>query len=446
MAWPQLVTLLCQFVVGMTDVWAAGQLGFEVQASLGLITQCQMLLMVLCMATASGAVAAVSQSLGAGRHDRARRYVGLLCTVALGMGVVVALVAFGFRGPFLRLLQTPEAIMPVAILFFNVTMCTMPGHYGMTISSAMFRSAKSVLKPLYVALGVVAINVVGDLGFGLGWWGLPAFGAAGIAWSTFVSATAGAITLLLLLHHEGLLTRVSIPRLRWVRRGAPYLFKVALPALATSALWQTGYLVLFIITASLPAESVYALAGLTAGLRVEAFLFLPAVAFNMTAGVLVGHCLGEDDRDEARRVAMTILVAGCCLMSLVGAVVWPFREALAAFITPDADVQRQAVVYLTYNILSVPFTVASVILTGVFNGAGATVYPMRAISLSIWMIRLPLAWVFGHVVWKDSSGVFMAMLVSQVVQASVLLFVLLKSDWSRFVMRRASGGESSHQS
>ena len=442
LTWPQLLTLMCQFVIGMTDVWTAGQMGPEIQASMGLITQCQVFLMMLCMATVSGAVASVSQSLGGGKMDRARRYVGLVCTGAILAGTFVALLAFCLRGPLLALLRTPEAIMPAALMFFNVTMWALPGHYGMAICSAMFRSAKAVSRPLCVMLGSVALNVIGDLGFGLGWWGLPAFGARGIAWSTCLSVNLGAAVLLFWLWKDGLLTRVSWPRWRWVRQGGPYLLRVTVPALATSALWQTGYLVLFIITASLPEGRVPALAGLTAGLRIEGLLFMPAVAFGMTGGVLSGRSLGRADSAGARRIARHILVIGCGTMSLVGAGLWPARHILAAFLTPDPSVQIQTVSYLTYNILAVPFSVASIILSGVFNGSGATVYPMRAFSLSVWCVRLPLAWYLGHVLWRSASGVFMAMLVSQAVQSMCLLLVFLFCDWTRFSMRSMSASRA----
>lgn len=39
LTWPQCIMLLCQFVIGITDVWAGGRIGSEVQASIGLITQ-----------------------------------------------------------------------------------------------------------------------------------------------------------------------------------------------------------------------------------------------------------------------------------------------------------------------------------------------------------------------------------------------------------------------
>lgn len=434
LTWPQGIMLLCQFVIGVTDVWTGGRIGPEVQASIGLITQCQMMFMALAMAAVSGAVASISQSLGAGQTLRARRYVGLVVLGGIGIGCLIAALAYLYRAPFLVLVQTPDSLLSVASLFLGAYLWSLPGQYMLTIGAAVFRAAKSVIKPLYVTISTAVLNIFGDLAFGLGWWGFPAYGAAGVAWATFASVTAGAVIMLFLLIHERLFTKESFPRWRWVRVGSPYLLKVAGPALGTSFLWQSGYLVLFIITASLPFHSVTALAGLTAGMRVESFLFLPAVAFNMTASVLVGHALGAGNREEARRVIMTILTLSCVGMSLVGACLWPWRQELAGLLAPDASVMKETANYLTYNILSVPFTVASVVLAGALNGAGATIYPMVAFSVAVWLVRLPTAWFFGHIVWQDASGVYLSMLVSQIVQSSSLLWVVLRCDWTRFAM------------
>lgn len=439
LTWPQMALLCCQFIIGITDVWAAGRLGSTVQASIGLITQCQMLLMALGMAAMSGTVATVSQSLGAKRYDRARRYVGLTLGAGFALSLILALTGYALRTEFVSMVQTPPEILDMASMFLVVTLWSLPGHYGMTLGGAVFRAAKMVMMPLYVGMAACVLNVVGDLGFGLGWWGFPAYGAAGIAWSTFTAVTFGAVVYMVMLVHAKLITRQSFPRWRWVRKGAPYLFKVAGPALGTSALWQSGYLVLFIITASLPFESVNALAGLTAGLRVEALIFMPAVAMNMTVSILVGHCLGAGQPLEARRVALVVVSAGCALMTLVAMGLWPLREMLAAAITPDEAVRAVTESYLSYNFLSAPFTVASVVLAGACNGAGATIYPLLAFSTAVWLVRLPVALLFGHYVWQSADGVFLGMLISQIVQSSMLFWVFFYRDWTRYAMRSKKG-------
>ncbi len=434
LTWPQGIMLLCQFVIGITDVWAGGRIGAEVQASIGLITQCHMMFMALAMAAVNGAVASISQSLGAGQEVRARRYVGLVVLGCIGIGAIITAAASFWRVPILRIIQTPESILPTAVMFLTATIWGLPGQYALTIGAAVFRAAKQVLIPLYVTITACLLNVFGDLAFGLGWWGFPRYGTAGLAYSTLVSVTIGAALMLLLLVRHRLFTRESFPAWRWIRKGAPYLLKVAGPAFGTSFLWQTGYMVLYVITASLPFGKVNALAGLTTGLRVESILFLPAVAFSMTASVLVGHALGEGNPREAKRTLLATLGIACVGMSLVGAAIWPWRMELAGLIAPDPAVQIETANYLSYNILAVPFTIASVVLAGGLNGAGATVYPLVSFSAAIWLVRLPIAWLFGHVLWQDAVGVYLSTLVSQVVMSLSLLWVTLRCRWTRFAL------------
>lgn len=51
-------------------------------------------------------------------------------------------------------------------------------------------------------------------------------------------------------------------------------------------------------------------------------------------------------------------------------------------------------------------------------------------------VRLPLAFVSGHIIWQASEGVFMGMFISQLLQASVMLYIFQTRDWARFAMIR----------
>jgi Na+-driven multidrug efflux pump len=237
------------------------------------------------------------------------------------------------------------------------------------------------------------------------------------------------------LRRKGLLQRDTIPPLRWMRVAWRYLFRVAWPAGLMQVLWQTGYLVLYAITASLPVDRVDALAGLTAGMRIEAILFLPGFALNMTASILVGHHLGARQPEEAKRLGWQILAIGAVSMGLLAVVLWQFAQPVAAILSPEAAVQKNIVEYLFYNLIAIPFTVGSMILGGVMVGAGATIYNMTVFGISAWLVRLPLAYLLGHHLWRDPTGVWAAMLASQTVQCLTLLYLFQFKDWSRFSMR-----------
>jgi MATE family multidrug resistance protein len=168
-------------------------------------------------------------------------------------------------------------------------------------------------------------------------------------------------------------------------------------------------------------------------MRIEGFLFMPAMAFSFTGSILVGHCLGAGDPAEAKRVGLRVVGAGALSMGCLAACVYPFVPRITAFVSPaDVSVQAVASSYMAYNLLATPCTVTSLIMSGLFSGAGATVFSLLAFSLGTWLVRLPLAWYLGHCVWQNATGIFAAMLLSQIVQAGICLYLFLFRDWYRF--------------
>lgn len=274
-----------------------------------------------------------------------------------------------------------------------------------------------------------------DFGLCFGFFGLPRLGAIGLAWATLISVTCGCLFNCLLLFKRGWLQPSAFPPWRWIRRALPYLWMVAWPAGLMQTLWQTAYLVLFAITASLPRGEVIALAALAAGIRVESILFLPAFAFNMTASILVGHALGRNDSRQAKRIGVITWALGCILVSAMGAGLWLIVDPIADMLTQKIEVQQEIASYLHYNIAAIPFTATSMILGGIFLGAGATRYTMLAIGGTVWCVRLPLAFILGHLVLGRAVGIWAAMLISQVVQSLLMAGIFFHRDWTRFSMQ-----------
>lgn len=433
LTWPQALTMLCQFLIGFTDVVVAGRISPHLQGSLGIITQCQFFMLVLGIALINGGLAAMSQSLGARLFLRASRYVGLLFkTGALFCGLTLA-VAYLFAPEILGLLRVPEEIYAQTLELWILFLPVLPASYLGFVTVAVFRAHKNVWIPLASAIVVCVVNAVADFGFGLGMFGLPDLGARGLIYASIVSVTLGGLFNLAVLVRGKMVSRQSFASWRWEKSAFPYILKVALPAAGTQLLWQSGYLVLFLITNTLPFDSVSAVNGLTAGMRIEGILFLPAMAFSFTGSILVGHCLGAGNPAEARRVGLRVIAAGAISMGIFSAMLFPFTAEVAAFVSPaDQAVQGVAESYLKYNLIAIPFTVTSMIMSGLFTGAGATVFSLLAFSIGTWVVRLPLAWYIGHIVWQNASGVFVAMLCSQVVQASICLYLFLFRDWYRF--------------
>lgn len=432
LTWPQALTMLFHFLIGFTDVTVAGYIHPHVQSALGIVGQSQFFLMVVGVALINGGLAAMSQSLGANLPRRAARYVGLLFKLALLFGLLTISAGYLLRFELMRLLGVSSEILPLTLELWVLLLFVLPPSFLNYATVVIFRSHKNVWIPLGTMSLVCVVNVAADLGFGLGWFGMPAYGAKGLIWASIISVSLGALVNMTMLGRKKILSARSFAPWRWEKRAIPYMIKVALPAGGSQMLWQLGNIMLYRISNTLPRASVIATAGLTAGRSIEALLFLPGMAFSFTGSMLVGHCLGAGNKSEAKRVGLRIVTAGAVSMSALAAVLMFFVDEVALFVSPDPSVAAVAKSYLIYNLIATPFTVTSMIMAGIFAGAGATLYSLAAFSSATWLVRLPLAWYMGHIVWEDASGIFVAMLCSQVVQAGICVYLFMRRDWYRF--------------
>lgn len=434
LTWPQMLMMYLVFFAGFIGVWVAGQISSNVQAALGMIMQCSLFLMVLIMAISSGATACISQSLGAGKLVRAQLYIFATIVGSLWLGILIAFPGWLLENFIFELVMVPDELLPMCRDIWMVAILTLPIQYINSASGVLFRATRLVLPPLWVAIIVCCANFIFCLGLGLGYFGLPNYGYMGIMWANFISQLFGAICNCLLLIKSGFLQFKILPSMQWLKKALPYLIKVALPAGAASLVWQSGYLTLFILVASLPTESIEALAGLTAGLRAESIIFMPSMALNMTISILVGNCLGQGRPEKARQIGLQITFAGALLMTLVAACLWPLRGFMAEILSQDNATQQIIISYLSYNLCGTPFSIASQIMGGIMVGAGATKYNLIVYGGTFWAIRLPLGWWLGHKLWGTANGVFVAMVISQVVQSSIMFYVVKYKNWMKYAM------------
>ncbi len=434
LTWPQVVMTYIIFVMSLVPILAAGHLSAATQAALGMIVQCNLFLTVLSMGLAAGATSVISQAMGAGEADHAKKYIATTLALSALLGLGMSAIGLAFREEILHLVRLPASTLNEADTLFGIFMLGLPFVYVYSASGVIFRATRQVILPLVVMAVVACVQAVVCFGTSFGMFGLPDLGFKGIAMANVAANALGAFINCILLASKGYLGRASLPSLSWLKERLPYLAGVTVPACLSNAVWHSGYIVLFVLTASVPCDNVFALAGLTAGLRIEGFLFMPAMAFSMSASIMVGNCLGAGDKMSARRTASSLLYSAVVLMSIIACIIWPFREDLAHILSTNPDTCAYIVTYLDYNLLATPFSIGSTVLGGVMTGAGATKISFMVFGCTIWLVRLPLGYLLGHLVLQNASGIYLAMVCSQVVQALIMFIIFKRDRWMQYAM------------
>ena len=434
-ALPQMGLMLCHLGISMTDLWVAGRIDPAVLASLGIVSQVFMLFMLITSVAGSGALASVSQALGAGLPMRARRYAGLILMLALCSGSAVGFLGYCALPLILAALRVPEELLPVVRVFVSVYCLNLPFYYTLILMNSIFRAYKLVRLPFATFLLVFTVNLVGSVGFGLGYWGLPACGYAGVAWSTFASTILGLVCSFTAIRRHGIIGRGSFAPWRWNIRAVPYLLKVGVPSAAGQLVEHGGRLVMVTFVTTLPG-AVDIMAGMTLGMRVQSVLMFPLGAVSLTMAIFSGHLLGARQEEVLARFARNAALSSACIFAVFALGLFCFREEAAAFIAPRPDVVRHAAYYLSFSCIGIPLIACTAALNGLFSGAGATMLMLVAGVASMWGVQVPLGWYLSHILGWGERGVFMSILSAEFVYAGAALFFFYSGKWRMFGTRK----------
>ena len=430
MSWPMLVIMFMNFFVGITDIYIAGLISPQVQAAVGFVGQISFLTIIIANAISIGGVVQISRSAGAGETEQSVETARQI--LILGFLVALALMIPGILVPgrIVALAGFPPEIRETAEKLLRVFTVAMGSNYLLIISNSIFRGAGEVKKPLITMTSVAVLNMALNFFLTFGVPPFPRLGYMGIAASSAIAVTAGTLMNLLFLK-RGRWRAVYDGPWRISRRILGRTFSLSWPAALQQFAWNAGSLVLYNILGRLGEGSITALAAITNGFRIEAVIFLPAFALNMAASVLMGQNLGAGNPGRAEKLGWKTAMAAAGIMSVMAAPIFIFAGAMAGSFTDDPAVRGETVRYLRFNMLSVPFMALSVVLGGGLQGAGDTRGTLRIIFTAMWLIRLPLAYVFAVVLGYGATGAWGAMTASMIIQGSLMALRFRSGKWKR---------------
>ena len=427
-SWPMLLIMMCTFMVGFADIYVAGLINPEVQAAVGFIGQLYFLLIILANAISIGTVALVARNIGAGDNYKATANAKQSLIFGFFVAVALTIAAYVFSRQIIAVAGFPPEISAIGETFLRIFAFALGPNYLLIISNAVFRASGEVRKPLVTMFVVGAVTIIGDFCLVFGIPPFPKMGYPGIALATAIAATLGMTINLAFfsLNRWRVLYRrpwiISIASIKTIA-------KLGWPAVLLQIAWNAGSIVLYNILGRLGDARIAALASLTNGLRIEAIIFLPAFALNMAAAVLVGQNLGAENPERAEAVGWKIAWAGVIFISAISICIFIWAGSFAALLTREPAVLAETTRYLKIMMFSEPFMALSLILGGGLQGAGDTRGTMRVIIFSMWLIRLPLAFLFALVLGYGAVGVWAAMITSMTIQGILMTRRFYQGRW-----------------
>ncbi len=411
-----LLIMIFNFFVGFVDVYVAGFISPEVQAAVGYVSLLYFFVIIIANAISIGTVALVSRAIGAGDFQRALNVARQSLIFGCLVSVVLTLIGFFLSREIVAAAGFPEKIREISETLLRIFSIALGANYLLIISSSLFRASGDIRHPLFTMFIVSVVNILGEFVLVFGWFSFPPLGYAGIGIATAVAVTLGMGINLILF---------SGTRWRSIYKGSwalsletmKKIIDISWPAAMLQIAWNAGTIILFNFLGRLGEASITAMAAISNGLRIEALIFLPAFALNMSAAVLTGQNLGAGNPDRAERVVWRISAAGVAILSALAIAVFLQAEAFAALVAKDPAVLAETASYLRINMIAQPFIALNLSISGGLQGAGDTRGTMWVIIIAMWLIRLPIAYGLAFPLGFGATGVWWAMVISMVIQS-----------------------------
>jgi MATE family multidrug resistance protein len=324
---PVLFSLIAEPLTGLVDTAFVARLGAPSLAALGVGTIVLSGSFWIFNFLGIGTQTEVAQALGSGRRERAREINGLAIVVSLSLGLAVLLLGVPAAPWVASAMGAGQEVHALAVTYMRVRLLGAPAVLVTVAAFGTLRGLQDMKTPLWIAIGVNALNLVLDpiLIFGLA--GFPAYGVAGAAAASSVSQWAGAAVVVSVVVRR--LGRPSTLHGRDVMN----LFVVG-----RDLFLRTGLLTAFLILATRAATRAGAEAGAAhqAIRQVWAFTALFLDAFAVVGQSLVGFFVGGQDVRQARRVAWYVCAWSLGTGAVLGAGMILGTSAVRAMLVPPS--------------------------------------------------------------------------------------------------------------
>lgn len=421
---PSILAQISATVMFFIDYAMVGHLGEKATASVGLVETTTWLLGGLSSAVAMGFSVQVAHFIGAGDFEKARRVLrqSLVCAAVWSLALTVVCLAAHRSLPYW--LGGSADIAHDASMYFLVI-----GLAG--IFFQMSGLAGSMLKcsgNMKVPSALNILMCVMDVAFNYLFIYILDMGVKGAAMGTALAeaVTAGLMLYFLLWRSDmlGLRGRPGSfrPRGDTVRTA----FKIGAPMGLQHLLMGSAQIVGTVIVAPL---GTVAIAANSMAITVESLCYMPGYGIAEAATTLVGQGIGAGQRLLTRSLASLSVGLGISVMTVMGVLMFVFAPELMAFMSPVEQIVSEGAAALRIEAFAEPMFAAFIVCNGVFVGAGDTLKPAVMSLLSMWGVRLTLAWWLSQ--QYGLRGVWMAMAIELTFRGLLFLARLLKGNWNR---------------
>ena len=421
---PAVFDLLAQTLIMALDMKMVSSLGPSAISSVGVGTAGMYALIPALIAVATGTTALLSRAYGADNKLDGKKAFAQSFFIAVPLGIILTIIFLIFSEQIINLVGNAKDMnLSDAILYQNMTVIGFP-FLGVSIATfyAFRAMGENKIPMIGNTLALVLKIILNFLLVYLFKWGI--FGAA---LSTTLTRLFSAIfSIYLVFWSKKNWISLELKDLKFDYFTSKRILKVGIPAAVEQLGLRIGMLIFEMMVISLGNLSY---AAHKIALTAESISFNLGFAFSFAASALVGQELGKGSSQKALKNGYICTIIAMIVMSTFGLLFFIIPQFLVSLFTKDKDVIELATMALKIVSICQPFSGASMVLAGSLRGAGDTKSVLFITYLGIFLIRIPITYLFLDVLNFGLAGAWIVMTIDLVIRSSLAFYIFRRGKW-----------------
>lgn len=318
---------------------------------------------------ATGGTVVISQYYGAHDNKNIHDAVHTTILMILILGVIFSFLGVWAAPAMLRMMKTPENVMPQAEEYLSIYFAGISGLMLYNIGAGILRAVGDSRRPLYFLLISALLNIVLDLVFVINF----NMGVAGVAYATIIAQYVSAALIMLVLMRTHGQYRLFLRHLRLNMSILKRIVCIGMPAALQMAI--TAFSNVF-VQSYINAFGSGCMAGWSAYSKVDQFVTLPMQSISIAATTFVGQNVGAKQVERTHQGARTSIMLGIGVTIVLTAIMLLFARPLIAMFDNTPEVIHYGALFMYWMGTFVFLNCINQILAGILRGMGDSKGPM----------------------------------------------------------------------
>lgn len=339
------------------------------------------LILNLFIGIALGANVVIANAVGRDDKQTVQKAVHTSMVVSVIGGVLVAIIGEIIAEPLLTVLNVPDDVLELALLYLRIYFLGMPVILLYNFEAAIFRSIGETKMPLIALTLSGILNVLLNLFFVI----VLKMSVNGVATATVIANVVSAGILYVKLVKSDKYIKVEFKKLRIDGKVFAKIMQIGLPAGIQSAVFAVANIV---IQGAINSLGTVVIAASSAAFNIEIIAYNVMNSFSQACTTFVGQNFGANKIDRCKKTLFLCLIEDAIASGTAILIVLITGKFLLSIFNNNPEVIEIGYTRLVIIFIAYIFSMLYEVMSGYLRGFGFSLVPAILTTVGVCVLRI----------------------------------------------------------